>query len=101
MAYQLFVVRGRLLDIMDVRSTKNGWKIRDFVVEIDSGSPHVQTRIFQAVKEAVDVLSFVPIGSEVEMRFMLRGRRYKRPGDEHYRYYNIDEVHHVSLMKRV
>jgi len=62
---------------MDSRQTKNGWKIRDFIVELEPGTLHPQPRKFQAIKEAVDYLSDIPIGADVEVHFKMCGKQYK------------------------
>jgi len=94
----LFTINGKLSRTMDSRQTKNGWKIRDFIVELEPGTLHPQPRKFQAIKEAVDYLSDIPIGADVEVHFKMCGKQYKKEGETDYQYHNIDEAHKIYLL---
>ncbi len=98
MSFELLTVRGRLSSVMDSRITKNGWEIRDFIVELDSSSRYPQPRKFQAIQDVVAYLPHIPTGAEIEVHFKMRGKRYKKELHTEYIYYNIDEVHKIILL---
>ena len=99
MSFQLNILRGRLNAVMETRKTKGDWKIRDFILEIDSTEKHPQHRKMQGVMQVIEHLEFIPIGSFVEVEFQARGKRYKKEGEEFYSYYNIDEARKITVIQ--
>lgn len=102
MNFEILTTTGILKKVMPPRSVgRNGtWLIRDFVCEMKSDPKYPQKRLFQGIRSVVDQLDLIPIGSTVEIHFVMRGNEsFKKGSSTDKVYYNLDEVHQLIQIK--
>jgi len=66
---------GRIKVIEDTQTFSSGFQKREFVVETEDAK-YPQSIKFELVKDAVDKLNGLSVGSHVEVSFNLRGNEY-------------------------
>lgn len=68
-------IKGTLEAIFETKEFKSGFKKREFV--IDTGGDYPQSIKMEVVKDNIDKLDTLPIGSDVECKIDIRGRLYE------------------------
>lgn len=97
MAYK---VRGFLHKVLEERviGVDKPRAVRDFVLTLDAQSRYPQKRKFQAIDSAlVKKVASIPLNSEVEVEFILRGREFESRRTLQMEYYNIDEIISIEI----
>ncbi len=97
MAYK---VRGFLHKVLEERKigVDRPRSVRDFVLTLDAQSRWPQKRKFQAIDIAlVKKLDTIPLNTEVEVEFILRGREFESRKTSLIEYYNIDEIISIEI----
>ena len=97
----VYKVRGFLKRILDERMIgKEGTRpVRDIVIILNGSERFPQIRKFQAIDAMVKKLDTIPVNSEVEIEFVLKGREFTSKKSLALEYYNIDEITSIYEIK--
>ena len=64
-----------MLEIVEVRDFKK----REFILETDTETEYPQQIKFQLLKDKVNMLDAIPMGTELTIHFNLQGRKWTNP----------------------
>lgn len=81
MSYQL---TGKIKFIGEIKQVSDTFKVREFVVTVDSESQYPQHIKLQVTNDRCDFLSTYTIGNDVTVHFNLRGRETEKDGRTNY-----------------
>lgn len=93
MSYQL---TGKIKSIKEERQVSESFKIREFVVTIDTEGKYPQHIQLQATNDKCDSLNLFTTGSDVTVSFNLRGREWTDPKSGEVKIFNTLEAWRVD-----
>lgn len=75
-------IQGKLIHVGDVQQITGNFSKREFVVEIADNPMYPQEVLFQCVNDRTNLVDGISVGSQIEVTFNLRGRKWTSPKGE-------------------
>ena len=85
---QDYTATGSVHVISDLRVISEKFSVREFVVEVGTGTKYPQLVQFQAANAKLDLLDGLSVGAAVTVHFNLRGRAWEPKDGGDTRYFN-------------
>jgi len=86
--------KGSLIKIGEIQEISDKFSKRDFVVKTNEEYP--QEVIFQIVNDKAKYLDTYNVGDEVELKFNIRGRAWKKDENSETKYFNTLDCWYIK-----
>lgn len=93
-------IKGILKRKGEVVQVNDNYSKRDFVVTIDHDKQYPQTVQFQLSQAKINLLDGIPLGSEIDVSFNLKGREYQDKQTGEPKVFTIIEAWSVKVISK-